>query len=274
MNTMNNTHTHWLSIPAVIATLRDDETTRTTPYTVADIDSLGLDVTDGERKTVATVMNDALERNRRARAPYKIAKTRLSTGHWLALQQLAQSKTALGVSSAVTATGTVVLDFDASPARLDAVLEDWRSNELGQSRDAQSTLKRCLVDVLCEMLDTASFVLHIEDRVDDADPYADNDEVNTNVLTGIKCPVCASAAPFMIDTQGIPAENVDPMVSQSGIMRMVAEGELSCETFAAEYDDDGSTDVAGDSEFVSEGEASCLVCGHAEPLPAFYTIHE
>lgn len=96
---------------------------------------------------------------------------------------------------------------------------------------------------------------------------------NDNCLSGIQCPCCGNNEAFNIDTLGIHADDVDPMMSQSGIMRAASEGELESYTFSAHYTDDGTEDVAGDSEFAPDGEASCCDCGYTRKTSAFYATH-
>ncbi|MEE3189693.1 MAG: hypothetical protein VX281_01955, partial [Pseudomonadota bacterium] len=96
---------------------------------------------------------------------------------------------------------------------------------------------------------------------------------NDNCLSGIQCPCCGNNEAFNIDTLGIHADDVDPMMSQSGIMRAASEGELESYTFSAHYTDDGTEDVAGDSEFAPDGDTSCCDCGYTRKTSAFYATH-
>ncbi len=104
-------------------------------------------------------------------------------------------------------------------------------------------------------------------------PATFSENKNQNVLCDIQCPCCGESESFLIDTVGIPAGDIDPMMSQSGLMRAIANGDVSSSIFSAEYDDNGTEDVAGDSEFHEDGDATCLCCQHEGKLAEFYTTH-
>lgn len=104
-------------------------------------------------------------------------------------------------------------------------------------------------------------------------PATFSENKNQNVLCDIQCPSCGESESFLIDTLGIPAGDVDPMMSQSGLMRAIANGDVTPSIFSAEYDDNGTEDVAGDSEFHKDGDATCLCCQHEGKLAEFYTTH-
>ena len=103
-------------------------------------------------------------------------------------------------------------------------------------------------------------------------PSFDNNP-NSNTLAGIQCPCCGNHEVFNIDTIGIPVDDVDPMLSQSGLMREVEDGSIEACEFTARYDDEGSDEVAGDSEFDPEGETECDACAYTAKTSAFYCTH-
>ena len=110
---------------------------------------------------------------------------------------------------------------------------------------------------------------------DESQPvFAWGEAINENCLANMACPCCGSESELIIDTDGISSLDVDDMMGQSEIQRLVADGELTPTTFPACYSDDGTTDVVGDSEFTPDGNASCPHCGFEGKTALFYSVHD
>ena len=62
-------------------------------------------------------------------------------------------------------------------------------------------------------------------------PATFSENKSQNVLCDIQCPCCGESESFLIDTVGIPAGDIDPMMSQSGLMRAIANGDVSSSIF-------------------------------------------
>jgi hypothetical protein len=103
--------------------------------------------------------------------------------------------------------------------------------------------------------------------------FGPDDNDNHNCLSEMQCPCCAQNEVLLIDTLGVANDDVDPMLSQSGIMRGVSEGDIPVTTFPATVRDDGTVDVAGDSEFITDGKTQCPLCDYEGDTREFYATH-
>lgn len=206
-----------------------------------------------------------------------VNKTQLPRAYWDSLVGLARrGDTFKGCTLSLLDNGTVALDFAQSPSTMGAVFEAWQSDERYLLHAELSSPHPRFIDFMLEAMEENALVIHIENKTSADDVYStDYAGANDNVLRGIVCPRCASHdnAPFLVDTIGLPADEVDMMLSQSAVMRMLADGELKTSEFVAEYTDEGSECMVGDSEFAPEANVRCLSCGTEAPLASFTCLH-
>ncbi len=90
---------------------------------------------------------------------------------------------------------------------------------------------------------------------------------NTNCLQDMCCPECRSKGPFLLMTEGTDPDAFD----RFGNRLEEFEGkDIPSARYMATWDDDGSEDTIGDTEFVSDGDAECRDCCHTGTVSDFY----
>lgn len=83
--------------------------------------------------------------------------------------------------------------------------------------------------------------------------------VNSNCLSGLRCPNCHALEPFRLDTIG-PNPNQAYNMSQSELQSALNNGKVNIITYSAIWTDMGSVDTCGDTEFDVHGKAICMSC--------------
>lgn len=104
--------------------------------------------------------------------------------------------------------------------------------------------------------------------------FSPKDASAENCLAGRMCPSCGSESAFFIDTIGVNADDVDPMLSQSGVMRGLSYGDIKPVSVWALFTDSGSEDVVGDSEDDENGVTECRDCGYDGDTAEFFAVHD
>jgi hypothetical protein len=91
---------------------------------------------------------------------------------------------------------------------------------------------------------------------------------NTNCLSGMRCPECSALGPFKLMTKG--PDPVDGYgMGQMELYRAVESGDVEIVEYTAEWEDDGSIDTVGDTEFVEDGDGECISCGYEGAVNSF-----
>jgi hypothetical protein len=101
----------------------------------------------------------------------------------------------------------------------------------------------------------------VDQAAEDLDtPLPDFSEplVNDNCLANIRCPYCGEQGSFSIETSGIIPDS-----------RSEDEPDGDYATFFATWEDDGSTETEGDTEFPDGAGCVCRSCGFEHPIDAF-----
>lgn len=126
------------------------------------------------------------------------------------------------------------------------------------------TLLKLLQVAITEYKTTA--IHFLDKKPEDLDaPLPDFSEplINDNCLRNMRCPCCGEQDSFVIETMGtIPDSRSEDH----------PDGEYS--TFLATWDDDGSIEVEGTSEFPDGAECICRSCGAQHSFDAFLESSE